>query len=126
MGYEYDDSPVWLDVKKVLSSDSNKPRYTYLAKIHTEKDDISVIKEMILKFITGIDVVYGVRKERTTDTFFKRNTALIFYNIMKKMKVNIIYNHADKKDNENIIMILFRYSLFSCIRVKKCKCYVLS
>lgn len=44
MGYEYDDSPVWLDVKKVLSSDSNKPRYTYLAKIHTEKDDISVIK----------------------------------------------------------------------------------
>lgn len=59
------------------------------------QDDISVIKEMILKFITGIDVVYGVRKERTTDTFFKRNTALIFYNIMKKMKVNIIYNHAD-------------------------------
>lgn len=59
------------------------------------QDDISVIEEMILKFNLGIDVVYGVRKERKTDTFFKKNTALLFYNLMKKMKVNIVYNHAD-------------------------------
>lgn len=59
------------------------------------QDDVSVIEEMILKFKLGVDVVYGVRKERTTDTFFKKNTALLFYNLMKKMKVNIVYNHAD-------------------------------
>ena len=59
------------------------------------QDDISVIEEMILKFQSGIDVIYGVRKERKTDTFFKKNTALVFYNLMKKMKVNIVYNHAD-------------------------------
>jgi glycosyltransferase involved in cell wall biosynthesis len=59
------------------------------------QDDVRVIEEMILKFITGIDVVYGVRKERKTDSFFKRNTALLFYNLMRKMKVNIIHNHAD-------------------------------
>ncbi len=59
------------------------------------QDDVSVIKDMILKFISGIDVVYGVRKERSTDTYFKRNTALLFYNLMKKMRVNIIHNHAD-------------------------------
>lgn len=59
------------------------------------QDDISVIEEIITKFKTGVDVVYGVRKERKTDTYFKRNTALLFYNIMKKMKVNIIHNHAD-------------------------------
>ena len=59
------------------------------------QDDISVIEEMILKFLSGVDVVYGVRKERVTDTSFKRNTALLFYNLMKKMKVNIIHNHAD-------------------------------
>lgn len=59
------------------------------------QDDIRVIEEMILKFKSGIDVVYGVRKERTTDTYFKRNTALLFYKIMKMMKVNIIHNHAD-------------------------------
>jgi polyisoprenyl-phosphate glycosyltransferase len=59
------------------------------------QDDVSVIEQMILKFKLGTDVVYGVRKERSTDTSFKRNTALLFYKLMKLMKVNIIHNHAD-------------------------------
>lgn len=59
------------------------------------QDDVSVIEEMIVKYKSGTDVIYGVRKERATDTFFKRNTALLFYNLMRKMKVNIIHNHAD-------------------------------
>lgn len=59
------------------------------------QDDVRVIDKMILKFKSGIDVVYGVRKERASDTFFKRNTALLFYKVMKLMKVNIIHNHAD-------------------------------
>jgi len=59
------------------------------------QDDINVIEDMILKFGTGIDIVYGVRKKRKTDSYFKKNTALMFYNIMKLMKVNIISNHAD-------------------------------
>jgi hypothetical protein len=46
------------------------------------QDDVRVIEEMIVKFIAGIDVVYGVRRERTTDTFFKKNTALLFYKLM--------------------------------------------
>jgi len=59
------------------------------------QDDISIIEEMILKFISGTDVVFGVRKERATDTFFKRNSALFFYRLMKAMNINIINNHAD-------------------------------
>jgi len=59
------------------------------------QDDLNVIETMVLKFTEGIDVVYGVRKQRTTDSRFKRNTALMFYNLMKKMKVNIVHNHAD-------------------------------
>lgn len=59
------------------------------------QDDVRVIEEMVEKFKMGSDVVYGVRKERVTDTFFKRNTALLFYKLMKIMKVNIIFNHAD-------------------------------
>jgi len=59
------------------------------------QDDVTVIEEMIVKFKSGTDVVYGVRKERTTDSFFKKNTALLFYHLMKKMKVNIVHNHAD-------------------------------
>ena len=37
------------------------------------QDDIRVIEEMVIKYKSGIDIVYGVRNERTTDTFFKKN-----------------------------------------------------
>lgn len=59
------------------------------------QDDIKIVGQMIEKFKTGKDIIYGVRKERATDSFFKRNTALVFYFLMKKMKSNIIANHAD-------------------------------
>ena len=59
------------------------------------QDDINVIKEMVVKFTQGNEIVYGVRKERKTDTFFKRVTAQLFYKFMLFMKVNIVYNHAD-------------------------------
>lgn len=59
------------------------------------QDDIDVIPEMIARYQEGNDIVYGVRKERKTDTFFKRNTALAFYRLMKTMGVKSVYNHAD-------------------------------
>lgn len=59
------------------------------------QDDIAVIEEMIDKFHAGNDIVYGVRRERKTDTFFKRTTAQAFYKLMKLMGVKTIYNHAD-------------------------------
>ncbi len=59
------------------------------------QDDVAVIEEMIDKFHGGCDVVYGVRKERKTDTFFKRTTAQAFYKIMHLMGVKTVYNHAD-------------------------------
>lgn len=59
------------------------------------QDDVSVIEEMVDKFIQGYDIVYGVRKKRDTDTFFKRTTALSFYRLMRAMKIDIVYNHAD-------------------------------
>ncbi len=59
------------------------------------QDDITVIEEMIDKFHAGNDIVYGVRKERKTDTFFKRTTAQGFYKVMELMGVKTIYNHAD-------------------------------
>lgn len=59
------------------------------------QDDINVIEEMIDKFHAGNDIVYGVRKERKTDTFFKRTTAQGFYKLMALMGVKTVYNHAD-------------------------------
>ncbi len=59
------------------------------------QDDIRTIPEMVEKFSSGYDIVYGVRKKRDNDSFFKKYTALLFYELMKKMGVELIYNHAD-------------------------------
>ena len=59
------------------------------------QDDIEVIPQFIRKFDEGCDVVYGARNDRTTDTFFKRTTAVGFYKFMKAMGVDVVYNHAD-------------------------------
>ena len=59
------------------------------------QDDILAIEQMVDAYKDGCDVVFGVRKERKTDTFFKRRTALAFYGMMQKMEVDIVYNHAD-------------------------------
>ena len=59
------------------------------------QDDVNVIEDMIDKYHEGNDIVYGVRKERKTDTFFKRTTAQGFYKVMEIMGVKTIYNHAD-------------------------------
>lgn len=60
------------------------------------QDDINVIPDMIKKFRDeDCHVVYGVRKKRDTDTFFKRTTAIGFYKLMQFMGVNIVFNHAD-------------------------------
>jgi len=59
------------------------------------QDDVSVIKDIVEKYKKGCDIVYGVRKERKTDSFFKKFTAEMFYKFMKIMGVDLIYNHAD-------------------------------
>ena len=59
------------------------------------QDDHAVIEQMVEKYNTGYEIVYGVRKKRETDTFFKRITAKIFYKIMYLLGAKIIYNHAD-------------------------------
>ncbi|MDQ0228730.1 glycosyltransferase family 2 protein [Metabacillus niabensis] len=59
------------------------------------QDDIQIIREFIVKFKDGFDIVYGVRKRRDTDHIFKKKTAEFFYKLMRKLGVNLIYNHAD-------------------------------
>lgn len=59
------------------------------------QDDIEVLDEFVRKYSEGCDVVYGVRKKRETDTFFKRTTAEGFYKVMKAMGVDLVFNHAD-------------------------------
>lgn len=59
------------------------------------QDDVNAIDKMVDDFNNGIDIVYGVRASRDTDTFFKRTTAQGFYKFMSSMGVETVYNHAD-------------------------------
>ena len=59
------------------------------------QDDVSVIENMVREFIAGAEVVYGVRDSRRTDSRFKRSTALMYYDLLKKMGVDLVHNHAD-------------------------------
>ncbi|HEY7772483.1 MAG TPA: glycosyltransferase family 2 protein [Marinagarivorans sp.] len=53
------------------------------------------IEAMVDENAKGYEVVYGVRSERKTDTFFKRFTAEGYYHLMRKMGVDLVFNHAD-------------------------------
>lgn len=59
------------------------------------QDDVSCIEKMIDSYMNGNEIVYGVRLKRDTDTWFKRNTANLFYKSMALMGVEQEANHAD-------------------------------
>ncbi|KND48427.1 MAG: biofilm PGA synthesis N-glycosyltransferase PgaC [Parcubacteria bacterium C7867-005] len=59
------------------------------------QDDVKAIGEMIEKYREGNEIVYGVRNKRDHDSWFKKNSALVFYKMMSLLGVNIVYNHAD-------------------------------
>ncbi|MCQ2497556.1 MAG: glycosyltransferase family 2 protein [Lachnospiraceae bacterium] len=59
------------------------------------QDDIEVIDDMICKYSDGCDIVYGVRKNRDKDSFWKRFTANTFYKMMNWLGAKTVSNHAD-------------------------------
>ena len=59
------------------------------------QDDENAIVDMTRQMLEGKEIVYGVRKERKTDTWFKRCTAQAFYRVMQSVDKETIYNHAD-------------------------------
>jgi len=59
------------------------------------QDDLSLIGQMVEAHAQGCDIVYGVRRERTGDTAFKRTTAQAYYRLLRGLGVEVVYNHAD-------------------------------
>jgi len=50
---------------------------------------------MVTEFKGEAEVVYGVRRSRQTDSAFKRNTARMYYGLMRRMGVDLVHDHAD-------------------------------
>ena len=59
------------------------------------QDDIHAMDQMVDAYLNGYEIVYGVRSQRKTDTFFKRFTAESFYKLLNWMGAETVYNHAD-------------------------------
>ena len=59
------------------------------------QDDVNAVDAMVDKYLEGVDIVYGVRSSRKTDTFFKRTTAEAFYRLMDLLGAETVFNHAD-------------------------------
>jgi glycosyltransferase involved in cell wall biosynthesis len=69
------------------------------------QDDISVIPQMIKDYQKGSHIVYGVRARRDTDKAMKKGTAQLYYKLLHKMGVDVVYNHADFRLLSNKVLI---------------------
>ena len=59
------------------------------------QDDPEAIIRMVEAFPQGNEIVYGVRSNRDTDSWFKRTTAHAFYRFQRRMGLETVYDHAD-------------------------------
>lgn len=59
------------------------------------QDDIEAMRDMVIAYDAGCEIVYGVRNDRSTDSFFKRFTAQSYYKTLNLLGANIVYNHSD-------------------------------
>lgn len=59
------------------------------------QDDVNAIPQMVAAALAGHDIVYGVRSNRDTDTFFKRRTALAYYGLLRALGIHLVPNSAD-------------------------------
>lgn len=59
------------------------------------QDNINTIDDMVNEYLSGSEIVYGIRKDRSNDSFFKKVSAQTFYKLLNLMGVESVYNHAD-------------------------------
>ena len=80
------------------------------------QDDVNAIDTMVDKYINGCDIVYGVRNNRDSDSFFKKVSAKYFYKLMNFFGAESVYNHADfrllSKRALNALAEFKEYNLF--------------
>ncbi len=59
------------------------------------QDDVDAMDEMVDRYLSGAQVVCGVRSNRESDSALKRATAQGYYRLMNLCGAKLIYNHAD-------------------------------
>lgn len=75
------------------------------------QDSVDAIVEMVEQHRGGCDIVFGVRRKRDTDSFFKRVSAQMFYHLMQSLGAEVVYNHADfRLMSRRAVKALLQYS----------------
>lgn len=59
------------------------------------QDDLEAVDRMLDEYEKGAEIVYGVRKDRDTDTLGKRLTSKLFYKLMGWLGAETLYQHGD-------------------------------
>lgn len=59
------------------------------------QQDIEALNDFISCYENGCEIVYGVRTDRDSDSFFKKFTATMYYKLLHWLGCDIITNHAD-------------------------------
>jgi len=59
------------------------------------QDDINAIEAMVDAHAAGHEVVFGVRRSRQSDAFFKRVSARVYYKLLRVLGVEVVPDHAD-------------------------------
>lgn len=59
------------------------------------QDDLDAIERMLEAYASGAQIVLGVRRRREHDSVFKRVTAQQYYRWLKRLGVEVVFNHAD-------------------------------
>ncbi len=59
------------------------------------QDDPKAMIQMVKEYLAGKEIVYGVRDNRKTDTWFKRTSAQGFYKFQRWMGADTVYDHAE-------------------------------
>jgi glycosyltransferase involved in cell wall biosynthesis len=75
------------------------------------QDDVAVIDKMVDAHDAGKDIVFGVREDRSTDSWAKRAFAEGYYKFLRRIGVDIVFNHADYRlMSRRALEILREYS----------------
>ena len=75
------------------------------------QQDENAIEIFVDEYHKGADIVFGIRNDRKTDSFFKKYTALCFYKLMNILGVKIPPNHSDfRLVSYKALEILEKYS----------------
>jgi len=59
------------------------------------QDDLDATPAMLRVREAGADIVYGVRVDLTADTAAKRISARLYYRLLRWLRVEVVFDHAD-------------------------------